>query len=443
MIGNYWWMGEYVAETVGEALRPIYKTAGNTITSGTLVSLIDDIVYNPYRINYADITDASNLCEKKVIIVDSSRVLVIYESNIADNAVKAVIFSISGNSLTAGTPVTVSTGETTTGLTGALIDTDKVLIAIGKSGNSEVLVLSINGTSITAGTPVVFLATNTPYYPDLTKLDTNKALLVFADGNNSQYGTARAMTISGTTITLGTAFVFESADVYNTNTTMSVVAVNTSVAVVCFSDIGNGKFGTATILSISGTTITKGQVYVFHSKEVTWITATLIDANKVLLCYVYRPTTSTHSVGAATILTVSGTTFSGTPTIINTGHEATSSSTIFAYNIIKISTTQALLLSNYNSLGTANLMSISGTEITMLSGSFCFEPSEVSKISSVLVSSGKVVIIYSDAIKRLNNLILNIAGSEITAEIITPITGLAVTASAYINGTNKVGYQSF
>jgi hypothetical protein len=79
-------------------------------------------------------------------------------------------------------------------------------------------------------------------------LTDSKALIAYADNSNSDYGTAVVLTISGTTITTGTAVVFD----YNFPKNISFVTFSATSAIVVYYN-GTGAFAN---LSINGTTIT-------------------------------------------------------------------------------------------------------------------------------------------------------------------------------------------
>jgi hypothetical protein len=83
------------------------------------------------------------------------------------------------------------------------------------------------------------------YYISVSTLDSSKALVCYTDYGNSSYGTACVLSISGTTITAGTPVVFESADSYY----FSVSTLDSSKAIVCYRDNGNSSYGTATVVS--------------------------------------------------------------------------------------------------------------------------------------------------------------------------------------------------
>ena len=97
---------------------------------------------------------------------------------------------------------------------------------------------------IATGLPSVFESASTLYI-SVAALDSSKAVVTYRDAGNSGYGTACVLSISGTTVTAGTPAVFESAATYYT----SVAALDSSKAVVTYRDDGNSNYGTACVLS--------------------------------------------------------------------------------------------------------------------------------------------------------------------------------------------------
>ena len=101
----------------------------------------------------------------------------------------------------------------TSRISATTLDSTHVLMAYRDEGNSNfgtAVVGTISGDSITYGTPVVFEAATT-WVPSATTLDSTHVLIAYRDGGNGSYGTAVVGTISGNSITFGTPVVFNSA----------------------------------------------------------------------------------------------------------------------------------------------------------------------------------------------------------------------------------------
>ena len=155
---------------------------------------------------------------------------------------------ISGVPTEAGTSVVFNSASTF--YISATFDSisNKVVIAYTDNGNSNygtAVVGTVSGTSITFGTPVVFESANCAYTTATFDSNSNKVVIAYADGN-SFYGTAVVGTVSGTSITFGTPVVFESASsIYTTATFDS----NSNKVVITYRDNGNSSYGTATVLT--------------------------------------------------------------------------------------------------------------------------------------------------------------------------------------------------
>ena len=72
----------------------------------------------------------------------------------------------------------------------------------------------------------------------------NKTTIAYQDNGNSSYGTIVAGTVSGTSISFTTPFVFESATIYYIN---SAYDSNAQKVVIAYRDDGNSSYGTAIV----------------------------------------------------------------------------------------------------------------------------------------------------------------------------------------------------
>ena len=92
---------------------------------------------------------------------------------------------------------------------GALSNGDTVIV------NSDGTVTAVSGASVSesAGTPVVFENANTGHQAIAYDASAQKVVIAYPGRGNSSYGTAIIGTVSGTSISFGTAVVYESARV--------------------------------------------------------------------------------------------------------------------------------------------------------------------------------------------------------------------------------------
>lgn len=182
----------------------------------------------------------------------------------------AVAVTVSGTTVTAGTPVTLAAGSvyadsalcpnidcSTSGTTG---------VAVYASSNTTVsaVAFTVSGTTITAGTPVTLYTTSGGVYTlwggyygshSIKMLSATSALYAgfVSDGSSNHYHKACAMTISGTTITAGTVVDFD--NYRSAARGLAATSGTQGLAVL----VSYGNYNTYAVqLNVSGTTVTAG-----------------------------------------------------------------------------------------------------------------------------------------------------------------------------------------
>lgn len=149
----------------------------------------------------------------------------------------------------------------------------------------------------TLGTESVFESADTDSI-SIAVLSGTKAIVAYVDAGNSSYGTACILDLSTLTITPGSAAVFESA----TTSEVGVAALSATQSIVCYKDGGNSNYGTSCILDVSGSTITPGTAAVYESAASDYNHPVKLSSTKALVTY------AASSNGRACILDVSGST---------------------------------------------------------------------------------------------------------------------------------------
>ena len=168
----------------------------------------------------------------------------------------AVITTVAASS---GSPTVFESAATE--YTSATFDSNanKVVISYRDSGNSgygTAVVATVSDASISFGTPVVFESANLGRGIGNTfDSNNNKIVIVYEDDANSDYGTAIVGTVSGTSISFGTAAVFESDAIDKPNCLFSSAGNTIVIAYRDGGDSGKGKFLEGTV---SGTSISFG-----------------------------------------------------------------------------------------------------------------------------------------------------------------------------------------
>jgi hypothetical protein len=99
---------------------------------------------------------------------------------------------------------------------------DKVVVAYKDntgSGEGRAIVGTVSGNSISFGTPVAFSSNNIAETSITFDSSNDKVFIAYTDTNNSSYGTGVVGTVSGTSISFGTAVSFNNG----TTTKLSTV----------------------------------------------------------------------------------------------------------------------------------------------------------------------------------------------------------------------------
>jgi hypothetical protein len=235
--------------------------------------------------------------------------------------------------------------------------TQKVVIAYQDSGNSGIgtaVVGTVTGTSISFGTPVAFTSASVATSVAITyDANAQKVVVVYRDSGNSNFGTARVGTVSGTSISFGTAVVFHSTLSFGFNAVYDSAALK---VVITYRDGNNSNFGTAVVGTVSGTNISFGTPVVFLSATSDAQAATYDSSQqKVVIAW------AAFSAGEvrAIVGTVSGTSISfGTSVLI-----ASVNSNVIGASYAPV---QAKVIIAYkgSSVGNAVVGTVSGTSIT-------------------------------------------------------------------------------
>ena len=240
--------------------------------SGTSISFGSEVTFNSANTGYIAAT-----------FVGSGKVVVVYQDS-SNGKVK--VGTVSGTSISFGSEVTFNSGSVPG--TSTIYDStnNKVVIAYRDGGNSSygtAIVGTVSGTSISFGSEVVFNTANTVYNSCTYDSTNSKVVVVYTDGGNSNYLTSRVGTVSGTSISFGSAVVFNSA---GTNYFSATFDSNSGKVVIGWNNNGNSDHGTAIVGTVSGTSISFGSALVFNSGASSYVSSTYDSTNKkVVIAY--------------------------------------------------------------------------------------------------------------------------------------------------------------
>jgi hypothetical protein len=378
-------------------------TAASAVASGYVVGVDDAGKVQSVR---AAVTDNSNPMSfpSAAVVFESAgvnptsitydstndRVVIAYRDVGNSFSGTAVVGSVSGTSISFGTPIVFRSSNSP--YISTVYDSTNNRVVIAYQGNSSygtAIVGTVSGTSISFGTAVVFESASSSWISTTYDSTNNRVVIAYRDEANSNYGTAIVGTVSGTSISFGTAVVFESANLFYVSATYN--ATNNRV-VIAYSDVGNSYYGTAIVGTVSGTSISFGTAVVFESATSENISTTYDSTNnRVVIAY---SDAGNSSYGTAIVGTVSGTSISfGTAVVFETAvtgfisvsYDSANSKVVIAYKD-----------SGNSGYGTTIVGTVSGTSISF--GSAAVFESAASNYNSITYASGpnKFVISYAD-----------------------------------------------
>lgn len=205
------------------------------------------------------------------------------------------------------------------GLSAVALSDSKVLVAYVDSNDQNVraVIVTVDGPEVLVGEPLVVstTASGATGYVSAVGLSDSKVLVAYSDGTNNSYGTAAVLTVNGTTITKGTPCAFSNK---RSAAKYSLVLLSANKALVAYQDKSIQE-GAAAVLSVIGTTVTAGKSASFDSL-VTDVKAATLTEGEVLVVYGKQDYYSSGSVseGLKVVrLSVTGTTVTaGTSSVL-------------------------------------------------------------------------------------------------------------------------------
>ena len=227
---------------------------------------------------------------------------------------QVIVGTVSGTSITFGTAVVFESSITNyTSLAFNPNAANTVLVgfaANGGSTNLRVIVGTISGTSVSFGNAYEYTASAGGYFQRIafdTATAANKFVVVWVDKtNDTRHGSARLGTISGTTVSFASAVVFSAATTANVE--IAFDPQTSGKGVVVYKDNDNSQYGTSKVASISGNTLSFGSAAVFNSGS-TYYCIVACDPNTVGRAVVIY-TDGSNQYGKAIVGQISGTSIS-------------------------------------------------------------------------------------------------------------------------------------
>jgi hypothetical protein len=248
------------------------------------------------------------------VMLDSTHVLVSYMDTGNSNYGTSIVGTIDGISITFGSEY-VFNSASTYDTSSVMLDSTHVVVSyrdVGNSNYSTSIVGTIsNEDEISWGSESVFNSTGT-YYPSSVMLDSTHIMISYRDDDNSYYGTSIIGTINGSSITWGSGSVFNNVEIDYTSSVM----LDSTHVMISYRDYGNSYYGTSIVGVIDGTSITFGSASVFNSGATNYISSVMLDSTHVMVSY----RDGDPYYGTSIVGTIDGTSISwGSANVFNSG----------------------------------------------------------------------------------------------------------------------------
>jgi len=268
--------------------------SGTTITYGTPVLVKS--TFNPYG--------------SAIVGLDSATALIVYEENSA-NQLGARVLTISGTTITVGSQVTNGSTSQYPSLT-PLTSTTALCVYLG--GGAKAVVITVSGTTPSFGS-VASATGGANSTMSVSALSSTEAVMIRDDSANSNYPTVNVMTISGTSITMGSNYVIESVGVSTSGGYVGIAATSSTSAIATWKTSSGSALAKSVAMTISGTIPTFGSAITLGSEAVnTSANQSMAPVSSTKAIFTYA--SSSTGYGGAYVLTQSGTSLTASiPTV--------------------------------------------------------------------------------------------------------------------------------
>ena len=356
-----------------------------------------------------------------VIVKSDGTVSVITETSTVEGIGTEAIYETGGEVLNASTAFDVNSG--------------KVVIAYSDSSDwyGMAIVGTVSGTSISFGTAVVFESATVEHITAVYDPDAQKVVIAYQDEGNSSRGTAIVGTVSGTSISFGSATVFETG---NTQDTRMSYDTNADKVVIAYQDTSDSSYGKAVVGTVSGTSISFGTVTNFNSASTDFIDIAY-DTNAQKHLIVYRDNGDGND-GNGNVATVSGTS-------ISFGSEVEWHDTDPEYMALSYDPDQQKVVIAFNdgnapNIASAYVATISGTSFSV-GPKATFDGQIVNISATYHAAAKKTVIIYRDDGNSNRGTVVNGTVSGTSISFTTPFVFETGPIMGGIPQNNMVSYD--
>jgi hypothetical protein len=442
----------FVVFSNGSSIGAIPGTiSGGTIALGTFLDDADigTMLKNITPINAPQINAGGVIVGMAAALSTTSFVIAYPDISTTHMRVKA--FTISSGVITAGTSVEVDTNTTTsdgtnyfTGIVG--LDGTHFALTFNSSVGSEAVVGSVSGTSITLGTPVTWGSTSPPA---IQALSSSKVIICYSDSANSQFVTAVVGSISGTTLTLGTPVALASLPTNGANVVAQPIALSASLAVISWQsglDSSNPLYAAA--ISISGSVPTIGTPFqISYLQNSDFFVAAALSATSFAMA------TQDSSLGVF-VGNVSGTTISGqvvdtpTPPVLLNGFVSSYANANGILSLAAVSATDFIFADLYSNIFEGSSSGISSFVSHPQTQQYVVSPVDGSTVLAAFIDPAGILtvrLVGSNPISvappigfAASAITSGNSGTITTSGVASGFTGLAPGAAYYHDGDGSI-----
>jgi len=325
----------------------------------------------------------------------------------------------------AGSASFTATGAISNGAT-VIINSDGTISAVAEQAGDAPII----------GSESIFHSANTANVAAAYDPDQQRVIVCYRDDADGSYGKAVVGTVSGSDITFGTEVTFNSASsgqmtvAYDTNTDRALVSYAS----------GGAEYGTARVLTISGNSISVGNANTFHFGS-TGEMFSVFDSSNNKVVITYRDTGSSNR-GRAIVATITG----GSTNTVSFGSEATWIDAFVNYHKVVFDSTnnKVVICGGYTSDNKAKAYvgTVSGTDITFGSASQFSNSGSYNVGAAFDTTNDKVVIVFRDATNSsyMAGIVGTVSGTNISFGSTTYINSFASSelSATYDSQNDKV-----
>ena len=267
---------------------------------------------------------------------------------------------------------------------------EKIVIFSKISGKSQAVVGTVSGTSITFGTPVDSYGSTPSYHDACYDVNSGKIVYCYRADGDSDVGRVRIGTVSGDTITFGSELTYDSG--LNGWPKIAYDA-NAQKFVIVWSQ-GSSYAGKAIVGTVIGESATFGSVADLATKPYGKDIVYDASAQKVVA---YYKDNNDSNKGKAKVGTVTGTDISFASAAEFESGQVATSHIVASYDSVNQKTVVAYIDEDDNNYGKANVGTVTGTGITFATEQTFNAASTQHLASAYDATVEKTIIVYNSA----------------------------------------------